>query len=1288
MRLKLLLLFLLLSPVLLKAQQDTIKTLIITESRMDRDDNCYVEITNIGTKPVQLSDFKFGRYSPWEANAPFSSSTYIMLPNKSLEPGKSYVIASVLDFVEEQHRIKPDFYDERITKKEMWTLPDLKLHKSEPNGDATDSITAGWDVMGTWNGRDCWYLEQHFANGDSAVVDQVGGVFDSSNGRNQDKAYDVAGVTNATGNSMLMRKFTTKQGNLNFGAARGVGSNDSEWMPVPQLFGGWEPYRAVFWTVGNHGDYKLDNNTLVSTTATVDFANSTITVPWGTRNNDDFMKVFQKKPGIAWHYDLSKAREDSAYMSARVGDTITIYVCGSSLQFKKFGIKVAAPTAGANIVVPKFNTDADGFYGTWINSGSTSSMFDVTVDAPVIDTITNGLFGINYSTSVDTLFKYLEKAPKATWKMVWVDGIERPEVKNGDKLKVTAENGSVKDYYIKVRGYQANHNADLASITWPDMPLEYRGLYGWAGDTLPNFASAVYNYRVMIPADVDGIPALIAKPLRLNSKVQVTRATSLNGTKEQATVTFKVTADDGTTVRTYVVELEKEKAPENVQPFNAEPFISEIVFQDQWANWFVEIANPGNQILDLSNYMIIHSYDVNPTSALDDYSAADAWAGRYRRYVPGYRWVDEATWAVSPSMLIQDVNVNALVYPGDVFVLASINTTWGKGYPWFASKNADVIFDTGKNPWGETVAHNRTAAGEWSNHSYYLFKILNDSIKLGLKPATNPADFELIEVFGMGDNSAWKVGGKSFGQTSTVIRKPTVYKGKTGFKESFGTTPDESEWILKDRAYWNSQNVWWVDDIMNDGLDVGKHFMNPVTVYKSTVSSPFYKVSEGYSMKENIKGIKTGTTATTFLGNIVKAHEKQTLTLKGKNGMLAMNAVLSLNDTLVVLSADSTNTTKYILNVTPEGFSSNAVLTSTRYKVTIDQQPKSAGETSAEAGKGNITGFDYGTSVRTILANVQVPAGATLTVINSEGAYVPLKMLNFDTTYVNVTVNTNVYLQVLAENGVTQIIYQLIPTTTADEAFITSDLYSVSQRDLLISFVPGGTIVSTFMANIVPNAGSTMKLVNKMGQVRVDGYVADDDKVVVTSANGKVTKAYYIAKLATRYITETTYLAYILSNVYMVDQVMYKVDGVSGAETVSQFLTKVTPSTGASVAVVDKNGVVKINGDINGGDKVRVTSADGKIVNMYAFGPLTSAPVVGDNGIEMYPNPTSDVINVSGVKAGNRIQVYNSVGVSIRDIEVQNSIERISLRNQPVGIYMVIVSDNNKLISRFKAIKQ
>lgn len=235
MKLRLLLFALLLSAGITNAQQDTIRTLIISEARMDRADNSYVEITNVGTTPVQLADFEFGRVSPWDD--PYSPGTsFIRLPNKVLEPGKSFVIASVLDFTEEQYPLKPDYFNERITKKEMWQLADMQIHMPEPNGDHTDSISPGYQVMETWNGRDCWYLEQHINETDSVVIDQVGGVFDN-NGRNYDKAYDVAGVTNATGTAMLMRKFVYKKGNLDFANARGVDITDSEWIPIPQLFG-------------------------------------------------------------------------------------------------------------------------------------------------------------------------------------------------------------------------------------------------------------------------------------------------------------------------------------------------------------------------------------------------------------------------------------------------------------------------------------------------------------------------------------------------------------------------------------------------------------------------------------------------------------------------------------------------------------------------------------------------------------------------------------------------------------------------------------------------------------------------------------------------------------------------------------------------------------------------------------------------------------------------------------------------------------------------------------------
>jgi hypothetical protein len=441
-------------------------------------------------------------------------------------------------------------------------------------------------------------------------------------------------------------------------------------------------------------------------------------------------------------------------------------------------------------------------------------------------------------------------------------------------------------------------------------------------------------------------------------------------------------------------------------------------------------------------------------------------------------------------------------------------------------------------------------------------------------------------------------------------------------------------------------------------------------------------------MNESIRGLKTATTVADFMGGLTKAHEMQTLKVKRGDVELAMADAVILNDVLEVMSADSTNITKYVLNVTDEGLSSNAALTSTRYTVTIEQQPKSASATSAEAGVGNIKGFDYGTALRTILANITVPYGASVTVIDAQGAYVPLKMLNFDTTYINVTVNSNIYLNVVAENGVTQINYQLIPSSSDNDAFLLSDIYSVVQKELLIQYVPRGTNVRTFISNLVPSGNATMKLVDKMGLERLDGGVADDDKVIVTSANGKVTRTYYIAKLASEATPATTYLAYILSAVYGVDQVAYKVAGVAGTETVSAFLAKVSAAPGATAYVVDKDDAVKTTGDIDGSDMVKVVSADGKMNVYYTFGPLTSADVLQANDIQLYPNPTNGEINVSGLKAGYRVQVYNSVGAAIRDINVQSSIERISLRNQPAGMYMIVVSDNSKMLGRYKAMKQ
>jgi hypothetical protein len=90
----------------------------------------------------------------------------------------------------------------------------------------------------------------------------------------------------------------------------------------------------------------------------------------------------------------------------------------------------------------------------------------------------------------------------------------------------------------------------------------------------------------------------------------------------------------------------------------------------------------------------------------------------------------------------------------------------------------------------------------------------------------------------------------------------------------------------------------------------------------------------------------------------------------------------------------------------------------------------------------------------------------------------------------------------------------------------------------------------------------------------------------------------------------------------------------------------------------------------------------------YTFDALTSVNSLESDNIMLYPNPTNGVINISGVKNGYRIQVYNSAGSVIRNINVKNDIEKISLNNEPAGMYIIVVSDNSKLLGKYKALKK
>ncbi|MFC2115066.1 T9SS type A sorting domain-containing protein [Bacteroidota bacterium] len=1345
MKLKLLLLFIGLSSMLGAQKYDS---LVITEARVSEGYNdVYYEITNMGSRPIDLAEINFamgqgamGVTDPqldtvW---TPSTERQFYLPPSvaKVLEPGESYVMGIALDFVWTAQRMGiPGYGYSRNMNPGFYQYADFLAHREEKDlveeakfPYIKDSNTVGVDSLyydfqfGNYyvasfgfsrSAQNGFFMTHKWNETDSCVIDQLRNTFGTI-----DLGYPIAGVDNAAANSILFRKYSIKKGERDF-TRRGAGSlglEDSDWIPIP-VPEGRDNWREEWWTIGNHGDYMLDENTLepkAGTGITVDFSGKTITVPWGTRRLDDIMRKMEKKPGVAWVYEVHGSSEDSLHRSAQTGDALEIYVVGSTLYTDSFAIIVSDPLASDNMVIPidhmreesgpVTNNAQDGILG-WPR---------VTTHGEN-DTITGGGYGLPSGLRVDSLFKYLEKAPEATWEIIFVDGNVRADLRNGDKLKVTAKDGSEKEYHLEVQPFEPSYNSLLSSITWPDISLNdiQKFLYGWVGDTIPNFAPSTPSYRLLLPAGHEGIPALVAKTQSPNSTISVKRATSFDGSVADRTTVFTVTSEGGDSVQTdYSVEFYRAMDPANLAPNYELPIISQYNNKNN-RNCFVEIVNLGNQPLDLSGYLISSVHGLNPEDAIKQDVTADSWFNRYTKYVPGYKWVDSISWRIDPAMLVEDNNVNSLVQPGDVFLMAELNrddhVLEEDGYPadgdWPLLDIINVNFansfsawqdetDTEEaiqNPWGEDIADGETPISNRWVENQLLFKILNDSVTTGLKAAVDPNDFLLIDW--MGDEERWYPAGLKLTQDWGMHRKKEITKGNTIRPSdapggSFGTDYESCEWLIRDDDYFRDNNLPG-SEYTNLEADLGQHFFDAPTHYISTITAVIYKASPGYSAEETIEGVLNGTTVQQFMGNVYKATPEQKLSvLSGSTGLeLGPEVVLSTNDTLMVVAADSSwkdpkitqktlYKTKYIITTSDQGLSAAAALTSTVYTVTTADTT------------GTIAGMGYETTIQDIIDNVTVPPGATLTVLDENGMYVPLKRLNNAGEYFDATADYNVYFEVVAENTVTTILYQLQPTVPEGEIFVTSEKYDVSKDDLLIKFIPAGTKYESFLSNVLPSPGAKLKLIDKTGFERTEGYITQDDRLVVTSADETLTVTYFLALMDDELIETTIFLAYITSSVYGVDQVNWKVTVLELATSVTDFLANINPVEGATAVVTDGSGNDKVSGNIANTDMVKVTSANGEITVLYTLDVYTGIQPSHFSNVQLYPNPTNAKIYITGLETGSRIEVYNSLGAKVVDVYSMDQGHTISLEREAAGLYLIIVSLDDVPVGRYKAIKK
>lgn len=1294
MKLKLLLLMLLVASATVFAQP--YRNLIFSEVRMDNHHHSYAELCNMGTDSINLSNFEIGSISPWTAwteETTFNpGESYVMLPDKWLKPGETFLIGTVRDWIIKMSEVYPQDYAP-LTKNDMWRKADMQLHvyesPSENYPEIPDSISDGANALVTWNGTYAFYLRHHFIDPtttmkDSVVVDIVNGIFTSENGtRGSEGPSDVAGMAQATSLALLVRKFNVKTGSggrTDWEVTRGLDLEDSEWLPIPFLIGGYEPGRKEFWTIKEHGDFRINEQTIKSNTIDIDWANLTMTAKWGVRNMDSIMNEFDYAPGVGWGYTLAPSKEDSAYTSVRTGDELTLYATGNQLDIFTFKIIALPPTDDDNKVIPKM---------TYGGPGNWYTQFEVTENAAGMDSINE----VGYQTRVDSLLKYLEKPAQASWEIIFVDGVERPDLVRGDKLKVTSAKGTPKEYFINVEDNILNDNANLSSITWPDIPEDMKGILGWVGDTIPTFSPTKLSYVLKLPVETQGVPALVAKAEDPDAKIVVERAKSLAGSTPDRTTKFHVTAEDGIEKQTYAVILEKDKDLSSAKTFSAEPFISQFVFRANWQQNFLEIVNPGTEPLDLSNYCLVRNFNTDPANAITINSGVDNFAARYDRYIPGYIWQDETDWTVQPSILVPDISVNPIVQPGDVFVIAWAWPNYQNDAPtrdrlWENFGEIDVNFKNEYNPWGLTWTENNNSTDAnvmagWLNNTWMLYKITNDSVLNGLKPLNDPNDAELIDVLGNSDGTEFgRIEGANYVQATGLKRKPEVQKGNPVPSASFGDREaGTSEWIYTTTAYWESRGYGWPDNHYMNSDGIGSHDFDPITIYYSTVVSGVYLVSEGYSMNETIKGPEPGITIDEFLTNIVKLDEGQTLIMKRGETVLTGADILEDGDVLEVEAAQPElgktvkNKSAYTIEVKEGALDNDATLTSTTYEITID------GET------GIIAGIAPNTKLIDVYNNVTAPATvAQFSAIFDNGEYAPFKMLNFDTVYVDVMATEKILFEVVAQDMVTKITYQLDLESSTSDAYVLSNVFLVDQEASEITMIPDGTSAQSLLNLLIPAPGATVELQNKAGQVRTDGSVYIDDKVVVTSEDGTVTKTYTI-KLV-NYIRNHR-LANLYSELFTINQKSGRIT-ITGTFSFDQFAENVVTSYDATYIMLDADGNEKTSGNIEGGEQVIVTSYDGTVTKTYNIVVKVGFDEISNktDQISVYPNPTNGLINISGIEAGQNIRVFNYNGRNITFTTAQSDTEVISLEEYPAGMYLIVVDNGLRVISKSRIIKK
>lgn len=167
----------------------------------------------------------------------------------------------------------------------------------------------------------------------------------------------------------------------------------------------------------------------------------------------------------------------------------------------------------------------------------------------------------------------------------------------------------------------------------------------------------------------------------------------------------------------------------------------------------------------------------------------------------------------------------------------------------------------------------------------------------------------------------------------------------------------------------------------------------------------------------------------------------------------------------------------------------------------------------------------------------------------------------------------------------------LINVVALSDTTITSSVYTVNSTNATIANVPYDTDVTVFTSNLTSANGASIAVQDSTNAPKTAGSVVTGDKVVVTSANGNVTKTYTVTVNAPSTDTSLTSTTYTVSGNI--------ISAVPQNTVVADFINGLVPAHGATITVVETDGSTPRVGDVITGDKVIVTAQDGNTNKTY-----------------------------------------------------------------------------------------